>query len=95
MRGTPTRYEQRLTAHIEGAGENTAMTRPKTSAVKIVVDVHERQSGIADTLTELGAEIEIAPLPAGDYVVGADTLVERKRVLEVAYLHDSIVGGAR
>ena len=42
------------------------MTRPKMSAVKIVVDVHEGLSGIADTLTELAAEIEIAPLPAGD-----------------------------
>jgi ERCC4-type nuclease len=35
-----------------------------------VVDVHERQSGISETLAELGAEIEIAPLPAGDYAVG-------------------------
>lgn len=55
----------------------------KASPVKIMVDVHERQSGIAETLGELGAEIEIAPLPAGDYAVGADTLVERKRVLAV------------
>lgn len=31
---------------------------------------------------ELGAEIELASLPAGDYAVGADTLVERKRVLD-------------
>src|SRR5215210_8835794 len=66
------------------------MTRPKTSAVKIVVDVHERQSRIADTLVELGAEVEIAPLPAGDYAVGADTLVERKRVLD---LHAAVMKG--
>ena len=58
--------------------------------VKIIVDVHERQSGIAQTLSELGAEIEVAPLPAGDYAVGADTLVERKRVLD---LHAAILKG--
>jgi DNA excision repair protein ERCC-4 len=52
--------------------------------VRIVVDVHERKSGIPVVLEEeLGAEVEIAPLPAGDYAVGADTLVERKRVLDL------------
>ena len=58
--------------------------------VKIVVDVHERQSGIADTLRELGAEVEITALPAGDYAVAADTLVERKRVLD---LHAAVLKG--
>jgi DNA excision repair protein ERCC-4 len=66
------------------------MSRTKAASVKIVVDVHERQSGIAGTLVELGAEIEIAALPAGDYAVGADTLVERKRVLD---LHGAILKG--
>src|SRR5215208_2039731 len=66
------------------------MARLKASSVRIVVDVHERRSGIADTLAELGAEIEIAPLPAGDYAVGADTLVERKRVLD---LHAAVLKG--
>jgi ERCC4-type nuclease len=66
------------------------MARLKASSVKIVVDVHEGQSGIADTLAELGAEIEIAPLPAGDYAVGSDTLVERKRVLD---LHAAVLKG--
>src|SRR6266536_6668630 len=66
------------------------MTRPKPQLVKIIVDVHERQSGIADTLAELGAEVEIAPLPAGDYAVGANTLVERKRVLD---LHTAVLKG--
>lgn len=91
MRGTRTRYAQRLMAHVESTGENTAMTRPKMPVVKIVVDVHERQSGIADTLAELEAEVETAPLPAGDYAVGADTLVERKRVLD---LHAAVLKGA-
>jgi DNA excision repair protein ERCC-4 len=58
---------------------------------RIVVDVHERSSGIAVVLAEeLGAEVEIASLPAGDYAVGADTLVERKRVLD---LHGSVIKG--
>jgi DNA excision repair protein ERCC-4 len=64
--------------------------RTKATPVKIIVDVHERQSGIAETLVELGAEIEIASLPAGDYAVGADTLVERKRVLD---LHAAVLKG--
>ena len=58
--------------------------------VKIVVDVHERQSGIADTLRELGAEVEITALPAGDYAVGANTLIERKGVLD---LHAAVLKG--
>lgn len=66
------------------------MGRSKAAAVKIIVDVHERQSGIDETLAELGAEIEIASLPAGDYAVGADTLVERKRVLD---LHAAVLKG--
>jgi len=70
--------------------ENAPMARSKVPPVKIVIDVHERQSGIADTLAELGAEIEIAQLPAGDYAVGANTLVERKRVLD---LHAAVLKG--
>jgi ERCC4-type nuclease len=61
------------------------------TAVRILIDVHERQSRIADVLVEeLGAEVEIVPLPAGDYFVGADTLVERKRVLD---LHGAVIKG--
>src|SRR4051794_32183854 len=66
------------------------MGRAKPELTRIIVDVHERQSGIADTLAELGAAIEFAPLPAGDYAVGADTLVERKRVLD---LHGAVMKG--
>jgi ERCC4-type nuclease len=58
--------------------------------VRIVVDVHESQSGIPALLEELGAEIELASLPAGDYAVAADTLVERKRVLD---LHAAVMKG--
>jgi DNA excision repair protein ERCC-4 len=66
------------------------MARAKRASVRIVVDVHERQSEIAETLAELGAEVEFASLPAGDYAVGADTLVERKRVLD---LHGAVLKG--
>jgi DNA excision repair protein ERCC-4 len=66
------------------------VARGKAEVVRIVVDVHEHQSGIATTLAELGAEIEIAALPAGDYAVGAETLVERKRVLD---LHAAVLKG--
>jgi ERCC4-type nuclease len=61
-----------------------------TLDVRIIVDVHERQSGIAETLSELGADVEVAPLPAGDYAVGADTIVERKRVGD---LHAAVLKG--
>ena len=66
------------------------MGRSKAQPVKIIVDLHERVSGIADMLAELGAEVEVAPLPAGDYAVGAETLVERKRVLD---LHAAVLKG--
>jgi ERCC4-type nuclease len=57
---------------------------------KIVVDVHERQSGIPDALARLGALVEVASLPAGDYAVGVETVVERKGVLD---LHGAILKG--
>ncbi len=66
------------------------MAKSKVPRVKIIVDVHERQSGIADTLAELEADIEIAALAAGDYAVGVDTLVERKHVLD---LHAAVLKG--
>src|SRR3990172_1008335 len=59
--------------------------------VRIVVDVHEEQSGIPKVLSEeLGAEVEMVALPAGDYWVGVDTLVERKRVGD---LHAAVMKG--
>jgi ERCC4-type nuclease len=73
-----------------GVRQNPLVARAKPAPVRIIVDVHERQSGIAETLAELGAEVEFASLPAGDYAVGADTLVERKRVLD---LHGAVLKG--
>lgn len=66
------------------------MSPPTKPPARIIVDVHERRSGIGETLIELGAEVDVAPLPAGDYAVGAETLVERKRVLD---LHAAIMKG--
>jgi len=51
---------------------------------------HEVKSGIPELLEGLGAEVECAPLPAADYAVGLDTLVERKRVLD---LHGAVIKG--
>jgi ERCC4-type nuclease len=56
----------------------------------IIVDIHERESAIAEYLEELGASVEMRLLDAGDYVVGDGVLVERKRVLD---LHVAIVQG--
>jgi ERCC4-type nuclease len=58
--------------------------------VAIVVDVHERASGIGELLEELGGDVRFASLPAGDYGVGAETLVERKTVAD---LHGSVLKG--
>jgi len=69
----------------------------KAASVSIVADVQERRSGVPAALEALGVEVEIASLPAGDYAIGADTIVERKEVLD---LHSAIakkhaVRGAR
>ncbi len=59
-------------------------------AIRILADVQEGRSGIPVLLEELGAEVELVPLPAGDYALGADTIVERKRVLD---LHSAVRKG--
>jgi Fanconi anemia group M protein len=58
--------------------------------IGIVIDVHERASGIPESLERLGALVEVASLPAGDYAVGSETIVERKSVLD---LHGAILKG--
>jgi ERCC4-type nuclease len=60
------------------------------AAAKIIVDVGERVSGMADALQRLGARVEVMSLPVGDYAVGDAGLVERKTVLD---LHGSILKG--
>ena len=58
--------------------------------IRILADVHEQRSGIPGLLEELGAEVELLSLPAGDYALGADTFVERKAVLD---LHSAVRRG--
>lgn len=60
------------------------------STARILVDVQERRSRIPQLLEELGAEVDVISLPAGDYAVGNDTLVERKAVLD---LHGAVRRG--
>lgn len=59
-------------------------------AVRILVDVQERRSGIPELLEGLGAEVDVRSLTAGDYVLGRDTAVERKAVLD---LHSAVRSG--
>jgi Fanconi anemia group M protein len=58
--------------------------------VRVLVDVHEQRSGIPALLADLGADVEVVSLPAGDYVAGSDTIVERKAVLD---LHSAVRRG--
>jgi DNA excision repair protein ERCC-4 len=60
------------------------------TTVRIVVDVHEKKSGVPALLESLGTEVEVGSLAAGDYALGADTIVERKRVRD---LHGAILKG--
>jgi ERCC4-type nuclease len=57
---------------------------------QVVADVHERPSGIPQALENLGLQVRVASLQAGDYAIRHDVLVERKSVLD---LHGSIERG--
>jgi DNA excision repair protein ERCC-4 len=56
----------------------------------VVADTHEVQSMVPQLLRARGVDIEIEPLPAGDYLVGDRVLVERKSVLD---FHGSVIAG--
>ncbi len=45
--------------------------------VKIIADIHEKNSLVIPTLIELGVNVETKPLEIGDYVVG-EIIIERK-----------------
>jgi len=49
-------------------------------SLRIVVDERERKSGIPDLLKAVGLNLEVKTLPIGDYIVGPETIVERKSV---------------
>ncbi len=48
------------------------------AATRVEADLHERGSETARALGEAGAELAFRRLPAGDYRVGRDLLIERK-----------------
>jgi ERCC4-type nuclease len=52
--------------------------------MRVVVDDRERASVVACHLCELGAEVEVARLPLGDFLVDGRLLVERKTVADLA-----------
>ena len=56
----------------------------------IVVDVHERPSGVPDALRDLGYDLQIKSLRTGDYAIDDLALIERKTVRG---LHLSLVEG--
>jgi ERCC4-type nuclease len=51
----------------------------------IVVDIHERSSGIAATLTHLGMDVSVKRLDVGDYLVESSVIVERKAVPDMHF----------
>jgi Fanconi anemia group M protein len=56
----------------------------------VTADVHERASGMPELLEALGAHVEVRALTRGDYILGPETVVERKTVRD---LHVSIAAG--
>jgi ERCC4-type nuclease len=58
--------------------------------VAITVDVHEQASGVPRLLQELRACVVERALTRGDYLLGPETLAERKTVAD---LHQTIVAG--
>lgn len=56
-------------------------------SIVVTADHREVPSGVPTALQQLGARVELAALPAGDYVVGAQTKIERKTVRD---LHSSV-----
>jgi len=55
----------------------------KLGELRIVVDEREKKSGIPDLLGSIGLRMEIRTLPVGDYIVGPETVVERKSIRDL------------
>lgn len=58
--------------------------------MRILADVGEQRSGVPDAIRELGADLVVESLRAGDYCVAPAVLVERKTVSD---LHRSVATG--
>lgn len=52
--------------------------------LRIVADTYEQKSGIPAMLGAVGLPVEVKKLPVGDYIVGPETVVERKSVRDLA-----------
>ncbi len=50
----------------------------KLGNLRIIIDERERKSGIPELLKSVGLKTEVKVLPVGDYIVGPETVVERK-----------------
>ncbi len=55
----------------------------KLDKIRIIVDEREKKSGIPDLLKAIGINIEMKTLPIGDYIVGPETVVERKSISDL------------
>jgi len=55
----------------------------KLGELRIVVDEREKKSGIPDLLRSIGLRMEIRTLPVGDYIVGPETVIERKSIRDL------------
>src|SRR5262245_10155249 len=90
--GWPFRYAKWL-VDVNGCTSGAVSPRGFRDAevvLSITADVHERASGIPLLLTDLGASVTVRALTRGDYVLGVDTIVERKTVAD---LHISVQAG--
>ena len=52
----------------------------RVSDLRIVIDEREKKSGIPKLLTTIGIKTEIKTLLIGDYIVGPETVIERKSI---------------
>ena len=55
----------------------------KVSDLRIIIDDREKKSGIPKLLTAIGINTEIKTLQIGDYIVGPETVVERKSIQDL------------
>ena len=55
----------------------------KVSDLRVVIDEREKKSGIPNLLTAIGIKTEIKTLQIGDYIVGPETVVERKSIQDL------------
>ncbi len=55
----------------------------KVSDLRIIIDEREKKSGIPKLLNSIGIKTEIKTLLIGDYIVGPETVIERKSIQDL------------